>query len=208
MVVKVCGMSHPESIRLIAELHPSMMGFIFYPPSPRNACSLNPEVVKSIPEDIERIGVFVNSTIDRIMDDVQRYSLTGVQLHGNETPEVCRQLRSSSLKVIKAIGIGEGVAMDRIVGFEDTVDMFVFDTATSGFGGSGKKFDWTHLKEYRLSVPFLLSGGIGPEDAEAVSEASATLPQMAGVDINSRFEISPGRKSAGLVKAFMEAILK
>ena len=206
MLIKVCGLSDPQSICGISRLQPSLIGFIFYPPSPRNACSLSPAIVKSIPDGIERAGVFVNSCIRQILDTAERYSLTAVQLHGEESPEMCSQLRLSNLKVIKAIGVNESLDNKYLGEFEGAVDMFVFDTATAGYGGSGRKFDWTKLKDYSLSTPFLLSGGIGPEDAEAVHRAAAVLHRMAGVDINSRFEINPGNKSIELVKAFMEAM--
>lgn len=208
MIVKVCGLSDMDSIQQISELSPSIMGFIFYQLSPRNACTLNPDAVKSIPPGIERAGVFVNSNIEQILNTVDKYSLTAVQLHGEESPELCRQLRSGNLKVLKAFGLGEDFNFERLIKYEGATDYFVFDTASASYGGSGKKFDWNILQDYSLSTPYLLSGGIGPEDSTAIREAYAALPHMDGVDINSRFEISPGKKSAELVSTFLKSIIK
>ena len=206
MLIKICGLSDPESIRQISDLHPSMMGFIFYAPSPRNACALLPRIMSDIPDDIERVGVFVDAPVEHIMRTVLRYGLTTIQLHGNESPEICRELRKPWLKVMKAIGIGENIGLEKLRQYEGSVDRFVFDTATAYHGGSGRKFDWTLLRDYPLTTPFLLSGGIGPDDAEAIREAAASLPMMEGIDINSRFETRPGCKSPELVKAFMKAL--
>lgn len=206
MFIKICGLSDPESIRQIATLCPSMMGFIFYAFSPRNACALLPSVVAELPVEIERCGVFVDAPLDHILHIASRYGLTTVQLHGKESPETCRELRAKGLRVMKAIGIEENVDWDSLRPYEGCIDRFVFDTATAYHGGSGRKFDWSLLHDYPLTTPFLLSGGIGPDDADAIREAATTLPLMAGVDINSRFERHPGCKSPDLVKAFMEAL--
>lgn len=203
MKLKICGLSDPESIRQIAALHPSMMGFIFYAPSPRNACALLPSIVNSLPADIERVGVFVDAPVDHVLHTASRYGLDAVQLHGRETPEMCRRLRASGLKVLKAIGINPDINWDDSRCYEGSVDMYVLDTLTAMHGGSGRKFDWTLLRDYPLGTLFLLSGGIGPEDAKAVREAAATLPLMVGVDINSRFETRPGTKDPALVSNFI-----
>ena len=206
MLTKICGLSDPESIRQLAALHPSMMGFIFYAFSPRNACALLPSVVDEIPPEIERVGVFVDAPLDHIFHVADRYGLSTIQLHGKESADTCRELRAHGLKVMKAFGIEDTVDWETLRPYEGNVDRFIFDTATAYHGGSGRKFDWSVLNDYTLTTPFLLSGGIGPDDAQAVREAAASLPLMAGVDINSRFETRPGCKSPELVKAFMAAL--
>ncbi len=206
MITKICGFSDPESIRQIAALRPSMMGFIFYAFSPRNACALLPSVVAELPSEIERVGVFVDAPVDHILHVAGRYGLTTIQLHGKEAPETCQELRARGLKVMKAIGIEDNVDWDTLRPYEGKIDRFVFDTATAYHGGSGRKFDWSVLHDYPLSTPFLLSGGITPDDAQVIREAAATLPLMEGVDINSRFETRPGCKSPELVKQFIEAL--
>jgi len=181
-----------------------MMGFIFYAPSPRNACALFPQIVNALPADIGRVGVFVDAPVDHILHTASRYGLSIIQLHGRETPEMCCALRSAGLKVIKAIGVNDDIDWATVSHYEDKVDLYVLDTLTAIHGGSGRKFNWALLRGYPLSTPFLLSGGIGPDDAEAVKKAASVLPLMAGVDINSRFETIPGAKSPQLIANFIE----
>lgn len=206
MVIKICGLSDPDSIRQIALLHPSMMGFIFYAPSPRNACALLPSVVNALPAGISRVGVFVDAPVSHILHTAARYGLDTVQLHGKETPDTCRELRRAGLRVMKAIGINKDIDWSDVRPYEGSVDMLVLDTLTAIHGGSGRKFDWSLLNSYPLSIPFLLSGGIGPDDIDAVAEAMTTLPLMAGVDINSRFEITPGSKNPQLAANFINRL--
>ena len=116
---------------------------------------------------------------------------------------MCLTLRRSGLRVMKAIGINPDIDWDTLRPYEGTVDLYVFDTLTAIHGGSGRKFDWTLLRTYPLATPFLLSGGIGPDDADAITQAAATLPLMAGIDINSRFETQPGTKDPILVSNFL-----
>ena len=206
MKTKICGLAVPENIHTIARQHPDMMGFIFYAPSPRNACALMPSEVNKLPREIKRVGVFVDAPVDHILHTASRYGLDIIQLHGKETPESCRALRHAGLGVIKAIGIYPDVDWDALKTYEGAVDMFVFDTLTAIHGGSGRKFDWKLLGNYNLSIPYLLSGGIGPDDADAVNEAYSQLPLMAGVDINSRFETAPGEKNPALVADFINKL--
>lgn len=206
MITKVCGLSHPGCIEGIAALRPSMMGFIFYSRSPRDAHGLPTSCVKSLPAGIERVGVFVDTPVETILQTADRYGLSAIQLHGKENTGDCSRLRDSGLKVMKAFGIGSGVNWEGLRIYEDSVDMFVLDTLTSKYGGSGRKFDWDILKDYPLATPFLLSGGISPEDGDAVRNAAKTLPHMAGVDINSRFETAPGNKDVDAVAKFLKLI--
>lgn len=206
MKLKICGLSNPESIRQIAEMSPDMMGFIFYAPSPRNACALQPSTVNTLPAQIDRVGVFVDAPVEHILHTAQRYGLTAIQLHGHESPDTCLALRKAGMKVMKAIGISSNIDWNNVRPYEGTVDMYVFDTPSPVHGGSGCKYDWYLLRDYPLTTPFLLSGGIGPDDAEAVSAAAASLPLMTGVDINSRFETRPGSKDTALVSKFISSI--
>lgn len=192
-MIKVCGMADPRNIRTVSALAPMLMGFIFYKPSPRNACGLDPQAVKSLPSFVTPVGVFVNEDPEVIIDTCHRYGIDTVQLHGDESPDVCRQLRDSGLYVLKAWGVSESTDWSALAPYEEVVEMFVLDTATPSRGGSGAKYDWSLLDTYPLSTPYLLSGGIGPCDTEAI--ISAMGPRMAGVDVNSRFETSPGVKN-------------
>lgn len=206
MIIKICGLSDPESIQSISQLRPSMIGFIFYAPSPRNACALLPSSVATVPGEIERVGVFVDAPVDHILHTASRYGLSTVQLHGKESPQDCIALRNAGLKVMKAVGIGHDMDWSLLSPYVGTINLFVFDTLTAVHGGSGRKYDWNLLANYPLDIPFLLSGGIGPDDAPAVLAASKSLPLMAGVDINSRFETRPGCKDTSMVASFINSV--
>lgn len=192
MVIKVCGMKNAANIKDVASLHPMLMGFIFHKQSPRDASGLDPEVVKSLPEFIRPVAVFVDRTDDEIVATTIRYGITRVQLHGSEPPEQCARLRARGYKVFKAIGVDNDVDWEYYRPYEGCVDLFVLDKKTPSNGGSGEKFDWKLLDSYPLGVRYLLGGGIGPDDVEAI--VSAMRPGMAGIDINSRFETSAGVK--------------
>lgn len=190
--IKICGMKDAENVRQVARLMPMLMGFIFCRRSPRYAGALDPEVVRKLPDAISAVGVFVDSPVVEILETCDKYDIGIVQLHGSESPEMCATLKSHGFKVLKAFGIHPGFDWERVRPYEDVADMFVFDTHCDSKGGSGKKYDWDILDGYTFSTPYLLSGGIGPDDSEAV--INALRPKMAGVDINSRFESEPGLK--------------
>lgn len=192
MVIKVCGMKERANIMDVAALHPMLMGFIFHKSSPRDASGLDPEVVKTLPEYIRPVGVFVDRTDDEIVSIAERYGITRLQLHGTEPPEQCARLRSKGYKVLKAIGVDNDVNWNDYRPYEGCVDLFVLDKKTPARGGSGEKFDWGLLEDYPLGVQYLLGGGIGPDDVEAI--VAAMRPGLAGIDINSRFETSAGVK--------------
>ena len=203
MKVKVCGMRDPQSIREIGALRPDYMGFVFYPPSPRFAGRLDPDALAALPASIRRTGVFVDASREEVEAAVVRYGLAAVQLHGRETPELCARLRERC-EVIKAFGIAGAEDLRAVRKYEEVCDLLLFDTRTPAHGGSGRRFDWETLRAYDGRLPFLLSGGIGPEDAGRVRNFSH--PRYAGVDLNSRFETSPGCKDAEAVKNFIKSI--
>lgn len=193
MMWKVCGMRDPRNIRDVMALGPDYMGFIFYPPSPRCALGMSPE----LPSGVRGVGVFVNASVDEIAGICNRYGLEMAQLHGDESPDFCRAVSATGLRVWKAIGLSDAPDWNQIRRYEGCVDMFVFDTRSAARGGTGQKFNWNILSDYPLSTPWLLSGGIGPDDT------LPSLPGMAGVDINSRFEDAPGVKNVELIKEFI-----
>jgi phosphoribosylanthranilate isomerase len=203
--IKVCGMRDAENIRQLAALKPDLMGFVFYPASPRYAGEIPAEgLLKSIPAGIVKTGVFVNADLYSIKAQVLRFELSAVQLHGNESPEICKQLTDAGLKVIKAFRINENTDFSKLMTFVCCCKWFLFDTATGIPGGSGKSFNWKLLEKYELGHPFFLSGGIGPGDAEKI--LSLKHPALAGVDINSRFEAEAGIKNIAMVKRFIFSI--
>ncbi len=199
-------MKYPENIRSIANLQPDFMGFIFYPKSPRYAEPLDLETLQSLPKSIKKIGVFVNESLENILTIVYKYNLDGVQLHGSENVEICRKLKDTGLLVLKAFPIADAYNFNVTKNYEGACDYFLFDTKTEAYGGSGVKFDWSILNEYKGETPFLLSGGIAADDAEAILEIEH--PKFAGIDLNSKFEVSPGLKNVELLKGFMKEIRK
>ncbi len=200
-------MRDAENISDVAALGIDYMGFIFYPPSPRYCGeSLKRGILESLPSRIEPVAVVVDADDTIINDLADRYGFHTFQLHGNETSQMCERLKERGFTVLKAFGIKDKDDFGKAAQYEGCVDYFLFDTATSSKGGSGKKFDWDILANYNLSTPFFLSGGIGPEDAERIREFHH--PCFAGIDLNSRFEIAPARKDVGKLKDFIEEIIK
>lgn len=200
--IKICGMREPENILEVAKLKPDLMGFIFYPESPRYAAEmLNPEIPAKLSSSIKKTGVFVNADFEGITGTIRKYSLDSVQLHGNETPDTCRRLREKGIQVIKAFNINESSGFILCSEFISCTNYFLFDTFTSDYGGSGYKFDWKILDKYNLGHPFFLSGGIGPGDVNKILEI--TNPEFYGIDLNSRFEVKPGLKDIETLKKFI-----
>jgi phosphoribosylanthranilate isomerase len=205
--IKVCGMRDHVNIRQVAELKPDLMGFVFYPASPRYAGEFLQEgMFTGFPAGIIKTGVFVDADLYSIKAQIMRFGLKAVQLHGHETPKMCEQLRSTGTKVIKAFRIGENFSFEGMMNYVAGSDWFLFDTATKVPGGSGKNFDWKLLEEYDLGHPFFLSGGIDLSDAERI--LSLNNPALIGVDINSKFEIEPGIKDVEKVRKFINRIRK
>ncbi|MGB3545646.1 MAG: phosphoribosylanthranilate isomerase [Saprospiraceae bacterium] len=216
MKIKVCGLREPDNISAISALRPAMMGFIFAEESPRavkgdelkNWLEKNEQTL----EGIARVGVFVNAEVDQMLNAVHDYGLDYVQLHGEESPGYCAELQLlwsvSSMrkaKMIKAFGVDDRFDFDRTHPYAQTCSHFIFDTKTeNASGGTGRRWAWDRLNEYHGVTPFLLSGGIGPEDAAEVRAVGH--PQLAGVDINSKFEIKAGVKDVEAVRRFMEMV--
>ncbi len=193
LMIKICGMREPENMLEVANLKPDLMGFIFYPASPRYAVKiLNPEIFTRLPPHIRKVGVFVNTGFDEINETIRKYSLDMVQLHGDESPETCRQLSESDIHVIKSFNINDSTDFKLYAKYIPFTDYFLFDSSTSKYGGSGNKFDWKSLDKYNLGHPFFLSGGIAPGDVYKILEI--TNPAFYGIDLNSKFEVMPGLK--------------
>jgi phosphoribosylanthranilate isomerase len=200
--VKVCGMRHPWNVTEIAESKPDFMGFIFFRGSERY---VGDDVSFSVvPPGIKRVGVFVNEEIKKIVELSAGAGFDMVQLHGNESPDACRELRSAGLTVIKAFNVGKEFNFDLPEKYLSVCDYFLFDAKSGIPGGSGMKFDWGRLEGYSLDKPFFLSGGIGPGDEDVIK--SMENRALFAVDINSGFEISPGIKDAGKISKFIKTI--
>ena len=199
MIVKVCGMRDSENIRAIEQTKADLMGFIFHPKSPRFVASL-PEYM---PKKQKRVGVFVNASLEQILAKAQKFSLEYIQLHGDEPPAFCSELKNRGLKVIRALRIANADDIIRAESY-NMADLMIFDTKTELYGGSGKKFNWQLLEDYKGCVPFLLSGGIRSDTFEEIK--AFFHPQFAGIDLNSGFEISPALKDVGKLNNFIEKI--
>ncbi|MCM1028488.1 MAG: phosphoribosylanthranilate isomerase [Pseudoflavonifractor sp.] len=205
--IKVCGMRDAENIRCVASLGPDYMGFILYPRSPRFIGKLERESLAPLLPRIVPVAVSVGMEMEELMAVATRLGIGTVQLHGDETPGYCQTLRERGLRVWKAISLGaKEDAMSKIESYLDSVDMLLFDTATTSRGGSGQKFDWGTLERYTGSVPFMLAGGIGPGDEAAVQ--TLNHPMLHGIDLNSRFERAPGIKDTTLLSTFLKQIKK
>ena len=184
-LIKVCGMTEAENIRNVELQGVDMIGFIFYPKSPRCLC----QMPGYLPACAKRVGVFVNESKENILMYTDRFGLNYIQLHGNEAPEYCRSLRNAGLHLIKAFSIL--LPKD-------------LDTKTPQYGGSGNQFDWNLLHRYNGPTPFLLSGGINPYSVKALREFRH--PYFAGIDINSRFETVPGIKDVERITNFLKEL--
>lgn len=219
MKVKVCGMRDGDNIRQVSEIGIDYIGMIFWEKSPRNVtmtpthAGIIPDTTqlvtdKETPSSYQRVGVFVDEMAQNIITRVVNFKLDVIQLHGHEEPTLIRNLRSTidpdlrrGIQIWKAISIMDRNSVAIYKQYEDCVDAFVFDTKCTCVGGSGKQFDWSVLDGYDGEKPFLLSGGIGPDDAARIRDFKH--PKMMGIDLNSRFEIEPGIKNVELLKQFL-----
>lgn len=202
MIIKVCGMRNPDNMREVARLGIDWMGLIFFAGSPRRIMDNEQPAIDIC--QVKRVGVFVNASQEEIMEMATRYRLDYLQLHGNETPDDCYALQKRGYSLIKAFQIATAADLEQTAAYEGRVDYFLFDTKCSGYGGSGHQFDWSVLEAYRGGTPFLLSGGIRPESAMAIR--SFSHPRLAGIDLNSGFEIEPGLKDVEKLNHFIHDI--
>ena len=188
-------MKHPDNLSAAVALAPDYLGFIFYEKSPRYmADTLTPADTRGVPETIQKVGVFVDAPASVILAQVERFGLQGVQLHGNESSKLCSELREANILIVKALPwTSNREDQARWEAYQPYVDYFLFDTPTPQHGGSGRAFDWAHLASYQLSTPFFLSGGIGLDNVDQA--LGLDHPNLVGIDVNSRFETAPGRKS-------------
>ncbi|CAH1002173.1 N-(5'-phosphoribosyl)anthranilate isomerase [Neolewinella maritima] len=213
MKVKVCGMREPDNIAAVNGLGIDYLGLIFHPASPRFAGqpALGEWIGanRDLFQKTELVGVFVNAEIDYVLNTVHDYQLDWVQLHGNESAGYCQELKLLwSVNTLRKASICKAFSITPDFDFSDThayassCPLFVFDTGgKQQAGGTGQQWDWSKLAEYNSPVPFLLSGGIGPNDAAAIRRIDH--PQLRGVDVNSKFETQPGIKDVELLRTFV-----
>lgn len=207
MEIKVCGMRELGNIQgLISEVKPDWMGLIFYPKSPRFVTE--DKVIDFNKVDVKKVGVFVNETEIEILRKVNLFGLSAIQLHGSESAEFAERLsQNKEAEIWKVISVKEEIDWESLEGYLPFVDKFLFDTATAAHGGSGKKFDWSVLETYPFDKSFLLSGGLDEESAGEILNLNRQIPQLSGVDLNSKFEDAPGLKNIEKLKKFKQKLL-
>ncbi|MDQ4140612.1 MAG: phosphoribosylanthranilate isomerase [Bacteroidota bacterium] len=202
--IKVCGMRDQENISELVALQPDYIGFIFYSKSARYAGEkLQAEVAKQLPASVQKVGVFVNELLETILTTAEKFELQAVQLHGDETPALCAQVRQTGLLVLKAFALSDYFDFQILEAYEGTCDYYLFDTKGPQYGGNGQTFNWEILNNYYLKTPFFLSGGLDIEHAPAIK--TGRWPLLRGIDINSRFELEPGLKDILKVKQMLTA---
>jgi len=205
MQIKVCGMRDPLNLEQVCDLLPEYIGFIFYSGSKRFVGTNPDPALFEIPgPDIKKVGVFVDEDLQQVRAFINTYKLDAVQLHGGESAEYCRQLSGETVEVIKVLD--PRLPFIEFERYMEVVDLLLFDSGGAGKGGTGLKFDWELLESLSFPTPFLLSGGIGPGDAGPIR--SLDLRGLMGVDVNSRFELSPGLKDIEELKDFFIEIRK
>jgi len=193
MQIKVCGLTTAADITALASMNINRMGFIFYPKSPRYMHGkIAKENLALIPTHIKKTGVFVNAEIEEIEKMIAFYTLDSIQLHGDETPHFCKYFMKKT-EVIKTISIKNELSFELAKTYHDACHLFLFDTQSENYGGTGVSFNWQWLKAYTLEKPFYVSGGISLENCSQIN--SITNMYLIGIDINSKFETSPGIKN-------------
>lgn len=202
-LLKVCGLKYPANVAAVAALPVDMLGFIFAPKSPRYApLALDAAQLRGLP--VAKVGVFVDEAPAVIRRTALHFGLTAVQLHGQESVADCAALAEAGLPVLKAIGVGEQLDFKRLEAYAPHCAYFVFDTAGPAAGGNGVSFDWELLRTYDLPTPYLLAGGLGPDNAALLR--GLHLPGLAGFDVNSRVEQAPGLKDPALLRSFISEL--
>jgi phosphoribosylanthranilate isomerase len=203
MKLKICGMKYPDNILEVSQLLPDYMGFIFWEKSSRFFDGELPE----FPQSIQKVGVFVDATLDEIILKIKKYNLNLIQLHGKESVSFCldlktetKNLKQNQIEIIKVFSILDDFDFSILNDYETVCNYFLFDTKGKLPGGNGIIFDWKVLEKYPSTKPFFLSGGIGIEEIASVKQLLKTNLPIHSIDINSKFEIEPGLKNIQLLK--------
>jgi phosphoribosylanthranilate isomerase len=201
--IKICGMRDEENIREVSVLQPDYMGFIFYDKSPRYV-GHDFKIPVAIPEEMKRVGVFVNHTEQFVKETMMDHQLMYAQLHGDESVLYCKELKEHGVKIIKVFRVDEDFDFGTTTQFESVADFFLFDTKGKLYGGNAIPFDWTLLNQYNQSVPFFLSGGIQSENILQLRNILSL--NIHAVDLNSGIEDRPGFKNTGKISAIINQL--
>ena len=196
--IKVCGIKHQHNVDEIAGLKLDFIGNIFFEKSPRKIESI-------IQTPVTKVGVFVKESLAKIKEKINQHGLAVIQLHGGESNDFCKSVKEFGVQVWKVLSIGDDFDFSQLSNYPDA-DMFLLDTKTKNHGGAGEKFDWKLLAKIDEKIPkqYFLAGGIHPEDAEAIK--ALQLEKLIGLDLNSRFESSPGIKNPEQLEKFLNEL--
>lgn len=198
MRLKVCGINDADNLNELLKINPGYVGFIFYSKSKR--CIKDKSITNLVKYPTKSVGVFVNEQLDIVLAIAANNRIGTIQLHGEESPEYCSELKECGLEVIKVFNVDEYFDFKRTSAFSKSVNYFLFDSSGNERGGNGVKFNWELLTSYDQPIPFFISGGIGMADVDELKKLSH--PQLYAVDINSQFELSPGLKYITAVAQF------
>jgi len=201
--IKICGLKHPDNIREVMALQPDYIGFICYPGSKRFVDKLNPNWVNGL-KGVKKTGVFVNADIHDVKAAIEQYGFQAIQLHGVETPAYCASLKNPGVEIIKAFGVNEQFDWTTTNAYENVADYYLFDTKSDQHGGTGKRFNWALLEGYTGTKSFFLSGGISAENIANALQLSDD--RLYALDLNSRFETTPGTKDIALLRNTLQTI--
>lgn len=201
--IKICGLNDLKNATEVAELQPDFMGFILYRGSSRYvSLETAGKIIRNIPTTIQKVAVLVNEPYDDALKIAQSGYFDLLQLHGNETQEYCSRL-SQHIRLIKVFSVTDKLPVG-MPDYSEFCEMFLFDTSGVNYGGSGKAFNHKILSEYKTEKEYILSGGISPDDSTYLRTLKAE--KLVAIDLNSRFEVSPGIKDIKLLKYFMEKL--
>ncbi len=201
--VKVCGMRDDKNVLEVGSLAPDYMGFIFYKDSPRYV-GADFQIPSDLPISVKRVGVFVNESVEEVIRIVKKHRLDFVQLHGEESVEICQKLKDAGVSIIKVFRVDEEFDFSKTSTYSEIADYFLFDTKGKNYGGNAKKFNWQLLSSYNNQTPFFLSGGI---DTESVSSILMLKDlNLHAIDVNSGVESAPGLKDVSKVSAIINSL--
>ncbi len=202
--LKICGMRNTQNIKEILALNPDYLGFIFYKKSKRNVGDiLDENLLNNFPKTTQKVGVFVNATVDFLLEKVEQFGLDIAQLHGEETPKFCKQV-GAKVKVSKVFSVGQSFDFQQLEPYKPHCDYFLFDTKGKEKGGNGTVFNWEILKDYDNEIPFFLAGGISLENVRDIAELKDL--NLHAIDVNSKFEIEPALKDVEKLKQLIDRI--
>ena len=210
VLTKICGITDEHAMHAAVENGASFVGLVFYPPSPRSLDSISASrLVSLVPPSIKKVGLFVNpvnNQLNKVLNDV---SLDLIQLHGEETPDRCNDIRKIfGLPIMKVIKVANIYDIENVGDYYEVVDWLMFDAKAPDSmdnalpGGNAIKFDWSLLAGRAWPLPWMLAGGLNSENVgTAVAESGALI-----VDVSSGVESSPGEKDPLKIEKFLQTV--